>query len=125
MGSFSPIPRQAGALLIAVPGNVVKGPLRAEQRPERQTQNIGVCGSANGGSPLTASQQQELADRINKRALAHPRPADATHRRPGCVTKAPKAAREMLGLIQPLTLDLLQRSHLFVGSKSSSPTPSR
>ena len=113
VGSFSTDSSQAGALLIAVPGNVVKDLYEQNSGQSGQTQNIGVYGSANSGSPLTASQQQELADRINK---ALPRSSKA-HAITGDQMRdeSSKSSKEMLGFIQPLIL-IFAVIALFVGS---------
>ena len=113
VGSFSTDSSQAGALLIAVPGSVVRELSEQSSGQSGQTQTIGVYGSANGGSPLSASQQQELADRINR---ALPRSSKA-HAITGDQMRdeSSTSSKEMLGFIQPLIL-IFAVIALFVGS---------
>ena len=66
VGVFSTESSQAGALLIGLPGSVVKDLCEQSSGQSGRTQTINVYGSANGGSPLDADQQRELAGRIDK-----------------------------------------------------------
>ena len=113
VGSFSTDSSQAGALLIAVPGSVLKDLYEQNSGQSGQTQSIGVYGSANGNKPLNATQQRELADRINK-ALPH---SSKAHAITGDQMRdeSSKSSKEMLGFIQPLIL-IFAVIALFVGS---------
>ena len=113
VGSFSTESSQAGALLIAVPGSVLKDLYEQSSGQSGQTQSIGVYGSANGNKPLNATQQRELADRINK-ALPH---SSKAHAITGDQMRdeSSKSSKEMLGFIQPLIL-IFAVIALFVGS---------
>lgn len=113
VGVFSTESSQAGALLIGLPGSVVKDLCEQSSGQSGRTQTINVYGSANGGSPLDADQQRELADRIDKTlpasAKAHAITGDQMR------DESSTSNKEMLGFIQPLIL-IFAVIALFVGS---------
>ena len=113
VGVFTTDSSQAGAVIIGLAPKVEEELYQQTSGTSGQVKYIGVYGSANQGEPLSAEQQRELADRINKVL-----PADA---KATAITgdelrdENSKSTKEMLGFIQPLIL-IFAVIALFVGS---------
>lgn len=110
-GIFSTSASQAGAIIIGVDPSVAKEQSDKQSDDADKTAQICVYGSTT--TPLNASEQQQLADRINKalpkNSKAHAVTGDEYR------DDTTKATQDSLGFIQPLIL-IFAVIALFVGS---------
>ena len=113
VGVFDTDVSQAGAIIIGLAPGVAKELEEKQSGEIGVTRYIGVYGSAAGGAPLSAEQQRELADRV-ERALPSGSKARA-------ITgdqlrdEYSQSIKDQLGFIQPLIL-IFAVIALFVGS---------
>ena len=110
-GIFTTDASQAGAIIIAIDPATAKEKANQQSDDPDKTSLISVYGSDT--TPLTAEQQQQLADRINRKlpksAKARAITGDAYR------NESTKSTQDALGFIQPLIL-IFAVIALFVGS---------
>ena len=110
-GIFSTTASQAGAIIIGIDPATAKEQATQQSDDPDKTSLISVYGDAR--TPLTDSEQQQLADRINKAlpksAKAHAITGDEYR------DETTKSTQDALGFIQPLIL-IFAVIALFVGS---------
>ncbi|WP_137656965.1 ABC transporter permease [Bifidobacterium moukalabense] len=110
-GIFSTSASQAGAIIIGVDPSVAKA--QSDKQSDDADKTAQICVYGNAITPLSESEQQRLADRINK---ALPKDSQA-HAVTGDEYRddSTKATQDSLGFIQPLIL-IFAVIALFVGS---------
>lgn len=110
-GIFTTDASQAGAIIIAIDPATAKEETNQQSDDPDKASLISVYG--NNTTPLTAEQQQQLADRINRKlpksAKAHAITGDAYR------DESTKSTQDALGFVQPLIL-IFAVIALFVGS---------
>lgn len=113
VGLFSTTSSQAGAIIIGLAPEVAKDYFQQQSGQVGTARYLTVYGSANGGQPLSETQQQRLADRINEALPAGSKAVAITgqHVRDSNA----EATKKALGFVQPLIL-IFAVIALFVGS---------
>lgn len=112
-GIFDLDSSQAGTLIVGLDPAVIEQELAAQGSDTSKASVIGVYGRANRGSPLTADQQQALADAINAKLPAGSKAVAVTG--DDYREAQSKATRDSIGFVQPLIL-IFALIALFVGT---------
>lgn len=113
VGIFSTASSQAGSIMLNIDENTAKALYEQKTASTSTIEEIGLYGSANGGKALTASQQQNLADKVNAAIGSSSKATAITGDE--MRNEKTKSTQDALGFIQPMIL-IFALIALFVGS---------